>query len=964
MSQADTEVIRRIASSQAAQSKPPPEASWWEGYASELSVDLSETARQVVEADARYIADRCVVSPGSHPTMWPATRLRRGLIVGSVQSGKTASMLALSALQLDAKLDVLVILSGTQLALWRQTYQRALFQLDRWTPESTSVRALVRALLPKPEQMQSDEATSRLSTLYHEHPNRVLRMLSARKPLIIIAMKQADHLMQVGQYLRDIVTRAATQIPRPLHMVVVDDEADDGSILDAELEASLEDAFTGQKQIPRHIARLWAGLGEPHTTQAPNLFATYVAYTATPQANVLQSEHNPLSPSDFVAALRTPAEMGSIVPPRSSTYAEPVGVRSYYCGGEIFYRKLAKDPGGLCVRRTRPERDHGERDEDYAGRLNALNTQLLTDALRAFFVAGALRLHLSQRRLSTVFAQATWPTLDAIKAALPAPHTMLYHPSARLATHFSGAEEISRWSRGVPGADPLVDASGRHGLDVDGLRLRLTQEEDGWRSWLVSYANTASNVNLMPNGKFPAFTDQDWPAIRELLFSEVFPYTRLAVVNSDPRASDRPAFAPILSYAGIEPPPNIYTLFVSGNVMSRGLTLEGLCTTLFLRRADEPAADTQMQMQRWFGYRGKHLPFCRVFVYDEQYQLFRAYHENDEAMRREIIAAMDVSDTSAPSPMVLQGETFAATRKLSNLGSLPLHPGPSPFVRVIETADEGCIAANATVLADLLDDASLDWVDHPLGGRNRGVIARHQLDLEQIAAILERFRYSHHDPNPQVQENARWHHLEAQLGLSAPEHPLFRTPGLISSRPSRVTPKFCPYTIAAYLRLWAAATTRHARGLFATDKRDIPWSLLSFAEIRAARPKFYVGVRTSGTKRVSNHSRLAHHQIRVVSRDVGNGYLNTTWGTRGSVAEEGSYFGDQLFDYHLHLRTPPTPVPGEPLWRRRGEPGLLLFHVIEHPESSKKDIVSMGLSIPHGGPDHFAALRSLDAAAS
>lgn len=70
-----------------------------------------------------------------------------------------------------------------------------------------------------------------------------------------------------------------------------------------------------------------------------------------------------------------------------------------------------------------------------------------------------------------------------------------------------------------------------------------------------------------------------------------------------------------------------------------------------------------------------------------------------------------------------------------------------------------------------------------------------------------------------------------------------------------------------------------------------------------------------------------------------------------------AYLGDQLFDYHTHHENPPVRVPGEPSWRPRGAPGLVLFHLIRSP-GQQKDAVAIGLGIPLGGPDHIAALRS------
>lgn len=81
--------------------------------------------------------------------------------------------------------------------------------------------------------------------------------------------------------------------------------------------------------------------------------------------------------------------------------------------------------------------------------------------------------------------------------------------------------------------------------------------------------------------------------------------------------------------------------------------------------------------------------------------------------------------------------------------------------------------------------------------------------------------------------------------------------------------------------------------------------------------------------------------------------LNTLWGRRG---EGGKYYGDQLFDYNHHDAIPPPILSGTPVWRPRGHPGLLLFHVVH---SENFDAVTVGLAIPHGGPEQFAALPAL-----
>ena len=76
-----------------------------------------------------------------------------------------------------------------------------------------------------------------------------------------------------------------------------------------------------------------------------------------------------------------------------------------------------------------------------------------------------------------------------------------------------------------------------------------------------------------------------------------------------------------------------------------------------------------MQMQRWFGYRGGYLELCRVFLPEPQLELFRAYHDADEALRRTVLAAMNEFENDAPAPFVLQGRDFSATGKLTNVST-------------------------------------------------------------------------------------------------------------------------------------------------------------------------------------------------------------------------------------------------------------------------------------------------------
>ena len=73
---------------------------------------------------------------------------------------------------------------------------------------------------------------------------------------------------------------------------------------------------------------------------------------------------------------------------------------------------------------------------------------------------------------------------------------------------------------------------------------------------------------------------------------------------------------------------------VGGDVLSRGLTLEGLCVSYFYRRVG--ASDTLMQMARWFGYRDGYEDLCRIWINTESADNYRFATDSIEELRTDL----------------------------------------------------------------------------------------------------------------------------------------------------------------------------------------------------------------------------------------------------------------------------------------------------------------------------------------
>ncbi len=836
--------------------------------------------------------------------------------MGAVQSGKTASMMAVAAMALDRGVDALVVLGGTRTALWRQTFERLTAQLD--TLELPDHR---RELLPRRDLVRTGGGTP--ADLYALAQPRARRLVARRRPLVAVVMKNVAHLERIAASLTTLYDEVHAE-GRPFHVVVMDDEADDSSVVDAAAEAADEWDFAQRKQIPRRILDMWEDRATPGETRCPEVHATYVAYTATPQANFLQDPSNPLAPRDFVASLRTPGPEGT-AEERTSSYRVPEGPRAWYTGGEVFYRTLGSIP--LCV----PVDDEEPHDA-------------LQDAVRAYLVACAVRI----RRLGhTAGPRTARDRLFASRAeakALP-PMSMLIHPSAAKEGHFETAEEVLSWNRGAE-AYPFEDDHGPEGRYLDAPRLvaELDEDERRWSRWLDEYQRSAGVCGTLLGDAAPYTVEESWPEIRRLLVEEVIPGTSVAVINSDENADDRPEFDVTEVDCGWRAPRNLSTIFVSGNVMARGLTLEGLTTTLFTRSSSNPLADTQMQMQRWFGYRGPIIDLCRVFLSAPQVELFAAYHDNDEALRRDVLAAM-ADEAELPDVRVLQGRAFKATGKIANVRGVSLYPGARPFVRHLTPPavdDE-----NLRLLAGTFDD---ELVAAPEALRRRGVLLAAPWSLTDVAGLLDRLRYDDHGPGQDSPEASRWqsvaHH--ARLGIGDPLMPLYRAPaveGGVDLGP------LSPYAIAAYLRTWAACLDRAVPGMVTTDEPPVQWSLVDLDARRRRQPRFWIGLRMGGGERVSSGplSTLSF-SVRPMERKVGDANaLDASWGSRN--LEGGQYFGDEFFDRRVLGEQPVVTSSGA---RPEGSDGLVLFHLVDRGEGRLS--VAVGLNIPLGGPDHVAAM--------
>jgi hypothetical protein len=147
---------------------------------------------------------------------------------------------------------------------------------------------------------------------------------------------------------------------------------------------------------------------------------------------------------------------------------------------------------------------------------------------------------------------------------------------------------------------------------------------------------------------------------------------------------------------------------VGGNILGRGLTIDNLLVTYYLRSAKVTQMDTMLQHARMFGYRRKLMPFTRVFVPETLAVRFHHIHESEQNLRQQF--------RETPDPLIPTIQTVANLRptRLNVLDGASIgtfEPGQHlyPFVPVYRRAELGESEKRIRkILARLLGKEELD----------------------------------------------------------------------------------------------------------------------------------------------------------------------------------------------------------------------------------------------------------------
>lgn len=224
-------------------------------------------------------------------------RLRRGLIIGDVQSGKTATYTGLICKAADAGYKVVILLTGITENLRRQTQERIDEGIVGITlkKEGKVEKSLRVGVGLDNQQIKATSVTSTLND-FVGNCNKITMSLASNSLVLFVIKKNVSVLQRLLNWLREQnidPVKGYVDVP----MLLIDDEADNASVNTRKEETDP----TRTNKLIRQICNLFMN-------------STYAGFTATPFANVFidpdsvdSMQHADLFPEHFIYTLEAPS---------------------------------------------------------------------------------------------------------------------------------------------------------------------------------------------------------------------------------------------------------------------------------------------------------------------------------------------------------------------------------------------------------------------------------------------------------------------------------------------------------------------------------------------------------------------------------------------------------------------------------------------------------------------------------
>ena len=530
---------------------------------------------------------------------------RRGLVVGHVQSGKTGNYTGLICKAADAGYKIVIVLAGLHNNLRAQTQLR----LDEGflgfatIPNVDEKPIIGVGEIDSDREIRPNFATNRSDKGdFDTRASKTLGVTPEGRPWLFVVKKNKTVLERLLYWIQNHAwdsqeAETGRKLVTKLPLLMIDDESDHGSV-DTGEQMMDGNGQPDPEYEPKTINRLIRSILHSFTRKA------YVGYTATPFANIFiheqaeTKEHGAdLFPSAFIVNLAAP-----------SNYVGPAKVFGH--GGS--------DIADLHLIRELQESEYADwmKPGHRNGHVPTLDGERklppsLEEAIRSFVLACAVRKLRGQDKKHS---------------------SMLVHVTRFTSVQNEVKLQVENYVR-------KMRQRFLRNVDLEAL-------EEAFRyQWHAEFRPACQEIRAAFSDIVSA-ADPDWQDVRQVL-PDVLSDICVRQINGSAKDA--------LDYIDNEAT-GLKVIAVGGDKLARGLTLEGLCTSYFLRTAK--MYDTLMQMGRWFGYRDGYLDLCRLYTTGEIVDWFGHIADASEEMRSEFDQMAAVGDTPRQYGLKVQSHSI------------------------------------------------------------------------------------------------------------------------------------------------------------------------------------------------------------------------------------------------------------------------------------------------------------------
>ena len=675
-------------------------------YLSKLEEDgwPEESCKELQNSTARIVE---LLDDPQRPGSWDW----RGLVVGDVQSGKTASYAGLANRAADAGYRIIIVLAGMHKILRLQTQKR--FDLDfigyNTNPKSRRANQPMQNIgVGTFKQLLVDSMT--MADLNGDFNQRVADQTSFspdNKPCLFIVKKNASVLKNLNNWVARLPSQA-----RSSPLLVIDDEADQASV-DTGDQPLLEDGTFNEDYDPKSVN------GEIRKLLLKFERRAYVGYTATPFANIFI--HDERSAADYGPDLFPSTFIVSLTPPDD-----------YFGPAAVFGTNDDYDNPGLPL--VRPLDQTGENwiaekhDKTLKPRFKGEDVipPSLEQAIDAFLLTCAAR---------------------AARGQETEHNSMLVHVSRFVDVHTEVHRQVEQY---------LIQTQA---LISNGDQSTLQRLKDVWDN---DYLATTQAIEPTKYGRntIPV----TWDQVRAKIANSS-DKIRVITANGKTKAD--------IDYDAYKKT-GFSVIAVGGDKLSRGLTLEGLSVSYFLRISRQ--YDSLLQMGRWFGYRRGFADLCRLYTTPDMEDWFR-YVATSQMELRELFFEM-ASTNATPKQFGIKVNVhnilgITASNKLRHAELHQSSYAGEGKVQTVMFRDRHTIERNADITDDFIRSLDSDAVrvDNPprpgsKGGNAQGTVWK-KVAGRNVAEYLVNLNFP--PESLQINGNKLAAYINELLGMPTPE---------------------------------------------------------------------------------------------------------------------------------------------------------------------------------------------------